>query len=111
MENILFVCSANKDRSRTAEDHFSSIYKTLHFDSAGTNKKICHQIGTTYIDEEQLITAAKVFVMEPKHKKAIESLFGSSYSKKITVLYIEDVYEYGDKALKKVLENKMEGYL
>ena len=82
MEHILFVCSANKDRSRTAEDYFSNLYSHLHFDSAGTNKKICNQIGTNYVEEEQLKTATRIFVMETKHKKAIESLFGNAYTKK-----------------------------
>ena len=38
MKSILFVCSANKDRSKTAEDYFSKHYPDLCFDSAGTNK-------------------------------------------------------------------------
>ncbi len=39
MKSILFVCSANKDRSKTADDYFSKHYPDLSFDSAGTNKK------------------------------------------------------------------------
>ena len=42
-KTILFVCSANKQRSKTAEDYFSSKYADFHFISAGTNRKICEQ--------------------------------------------------------------------
>ncbi len=111
MNNIFFVCSANKDRSRTAEDHFSSVCSQYEFDSGGTNQKICRQLGTTYIYKEQFKNADKVFVMESKHKKAIEQLFGNIYTKKIMVLNIKDVYRYGDRNLIEVLENKLKMYL
>lgn len=105
--NILFVCSANKDRSRTAEDYFAIKYPELEFDSAGTNKKICNQLGTNYIAKEQLEMANGVYVMEQKHLQAINELFGSGYNHKITVLNIADVYEYGTKALVDVLKEKI----
>lgn len=105
--NILFVCSANKDRSRTAEDYFAIKYPELEFDSAGTNKKICNQLGTNYIAQEQLEMANCVYVMEEKHLQAINELFGSVYNHKITVLNIADVYEYGTKALVDVLKEKI----
>ncbi|MBE7442089.1 MAG: phosphotyrosine protein phosphatase [Flavobacteriales bacterium] len=105
--NILFVCSANKDRSRTAEDYFAIKYPELEFDSAGTNQKICNQLGTNYIAQEQLEMANCVYVMEEKHLQAINDLFGSVYNHKITVLNIADVYEYGTKALVDVLKEKI----
>lgn len=110
MKKYLFICSANKDRSRTAEDYFSTIYNQFRFDSGGTNQKICNQLGTTFVYREQLEEADKVFVMESKHKKVIESLFGNVYSKKIKILHIKDIYNYGDKQLKDVLIEKMENY-
>lgn len=36
---ILFICSANKQRSKSAEDHFAQKYKNHEFLSAGTNTK------------------------------------------------------------------------
>lgn len=47
MKNILFVCSANKDLLKTAEDYFSK----KHSDSAGTNKSSCNQLFTNYISK------------------------------------------------------------
>ncbi len=107
MKNILFVCSANKDRSKTAEDYFSVQFPNLQFDSAGTNKKICNKLGTNYINEEQLNVADTVFVMENKHLKAIKEVFGNKYFNKITVLNIHDIYKYGSKELIEILKSKI----
>ncbi len=82
MKNILFVCSANKDRSKTAEDYFSKQHPNLYFDSAGTNKNTCNKLGANYISKEQLDRADKVFIMETKHLKAIKEVFGNKYYNK-----------------------------
>jgi predicted protein tyrosine phosphatase len=107
MKSILFVCSANKDRSKTAEDYFSKQYNNLSFDSAGTNKNTCNKLGTNYISEEQLDLADKVFVMESKHLKAIKEVFGHKYYNKISVLNINDIYKYGSKELIEILKTKI----
>lgn len=107
MNSILFICSSNKDRSKTAEDYFSKHYPNLSFDSAGTNKNTCNKLGTNYISKEQLDLADKVFVMENKHLKAIKALFGNKYYSKITVLNINDIYKYGSKELIEVLNTKI----
>jgi len=105
--NILFICSANKDRSRTAENYFSEYYPKFHFGSAGTNKNICNQLGTNYICEEQLKWADKIFVMEQKHLKAIKTLTNNKYTNKINVLNIKDEYKYGSKELIELLRSKI----
>lgn len=105
--NILFVCSANKDRSKTAEDYFSENYTDFSFDSAGTNKKTCNKLGTNYLEDSQLDWANKIYVMENKHRKVLKELFGNQYSYKINVLNIRDIYTYGSKDLIEVLKNKV----
>jgi predicted protein tyrosine phosphatase len=107
MKHILFICSANKDRSRTAEDYFSSNYKQYLFDSAGTNKKTCSQLGTNYLDEDQLSWADSIFVMEQKHFNQIRKIYGNSFSSKIEVLNIKDLYKYGEKDLVALLVKKV----
>jgi len=107
MKKILFICSANKDRSRTAEDYFSETNPNCVFDSAGTNQKLCNQLGTSYIQENQLEWADLIYVMELKHHDAIKSLFGNKYSSKVTVLGIKDVYKYGSRDLKDLLQSKL----
>ena len=108
MPNILFVCSANKDRSKTADDYFSEKYPQYNFDSAGTNLKICHQEGTNPMTEELAKWADEIMVMEKKHKDFINSMSSESYSKKIRVLNIPDYYKYYDKALIELLEKKVQ---
>jgi predicted protein tyrosine phosphatase len=107
MINILFICSANKDLSKTAEDYFSENYSGYRFDSAGTNKKTCNQLGTNYIEEDQLDWADKIYAMESKHLKAIRALYGNQYSKKIRVLNIRDIYNYDSEDLIEILRNKV----
>ncbi len=107
MKNVLFICSANKNRSKTAEDYFSEQYPNFKFDSAGTNKKTCDQLGTNFIDKEQLDWADKIFVMEQKRLKSIQDSFGNKYFNKITVLNIGDIYEYGSKELIEILKVKI----
>ncbi len=108
MQNILFICSANKDRSRTAEDYFTEHYTSLSFDSAGTNWKICNQLGTTFVCQDQLEWADKVYVMETKHLKKINEIFGKGYFNKIEVLQIKDVYKYNQKELIELLKDKLD---
>ncbi len=107
MKNILFICSANKDRSKTAEDYFSVLYPDIVFDSAGTNKNTCNKLGTNYISEAQLNLATHIYVMETKHQSAIKEVFGAGYYNKITVLDIKDIYRYNDKSLIAVLKSKI----
>ena len=109
--NILFICSANKDRSATAELLGQELWPNHQFISAGTNQKICFQLGTQYINKELMDWADIVFAMESKHKKVLIKLFGSNFSKKIKVLDIKDHYVYGDTNLKKILQQKLKPYL
>ena len=106
MQNILFICSANKDRSKTAEDYFSEIYPELNFDSAGTNQRICFQLGTNFIDLAQLDWANSIFVMEKKHADFVNQFSDREFRNKINILRIKDIYKYNQKELIEVLEEK-----
>jgi predicted protein tyrosine phosphatase len=109
-QNILFVCSANKQRSKTAEDYFSLSFKDLNFKSAGTNIKLCNKEGTNPLDMEMLDWADLVLVMENKHKEIINKNTGSKYKKKIMVLDVQDIYKYYQKELLEILEIKIGRY-
>ena len=93
-KHILFVCSANKQRSKTAEDYFSLIYPEYNFTSAGTNLKICEKEGTNSLTIELLQQADLVFVMENRHKKLIKDSLKGQLKKEIIVLNIPDLYKY-----------------
>jgi predicted protein tyrosine phosphatase len=107
MQNILFICSANKDRSKTAEDYFGVKFPLLNFDSAGTNKKICRQLGTEFIGLDQITWADIILVMEEKHAHFIKTNFQVKTTGKIKVLHIKDHYLYNQPELISVLEQKV----
>lgn len=104
---LLFVCSANKQRSKTAEDYFASKYGSHEFLSAGTNLKICRKEGTTELSEDLLQWAEVVYVMERRHLEQIQKHTGSTYYSKIKVLGIPDIYKYYDGGLISILEEKV----
>lgn len=105
MEKILFVCSANVDRSKTAEDFFSEQFNQFQFRSAGTNHKICMQEGTNLLDQETLDWADKVIVMEKKHSDWIYSNLNAK-GIDLDVLNIEDHYTYYSMKLIQILQQK-----
>lgn len=104
---ILFVCSANKQRSKTAEDYFASKYNGYEFLSAGTNLKICRKEGSTELTKDLLEWAEVVYVMEKRHLEQIQKNTGSTYYTKIKVLGIPDIYKYYDVGLIELLEERV----
>ncbi len=108
MTKYLFVCSANKQRSRTAQDLFKKQFPELEFDSGGTNHKLCLKEGTTPLSEEQVIWADRVYVMEEKHKQIINAHTDFRYQKKIEVLNIPDEFEYYQTELIDLLRSKVQ---
>lgn len=105
--NVLFICSANKLRSKTASDYFSSLFPHINFQSAGTNVKICQQEGTTVLTEELLEWADIIFAMENHHRNQIKKFSSKKFGSKIRVLHIPDDYEYYDSELIHILETKL----
>lgn len=106
MEKILFVCSANKQRSKTAEDYFSEKLEGYEFKSAGTNIKACIKAGTSPLTEELLVWADKVILMEQKHKDLINKAVGDKYNSKMKVLNIPDKFKFYQKELIAILDIK-----
>ena len=92
--NILFLCTANMHRSRTAEDYFKKQHPDFEFKSAGLSEKYCKQYGSTLCTVDLLNWADKIFVMEPMHVDRISEYAGKQYLQKVEVLNIEDVYKY-----------------
>lgn len=64
------------------------------------------------LDAEMLEWADRVFVMESRHRKAVETRFGkSARSAPVVVLGIRDNYRFMDPALIRLLRAKMTPYL
>jgi predicted protein tyrosine phosphatase len=101
---ILFVCSANYDRSPTAEVAFKNV-EGLEVKSAGASPWAVHPVN-----EELINWADEIYVMEHKHKDALAAMMPSC-EQKIVVLDIPDDYRRGDPELVELLKKKMKPYL
>jgi predicted protein tyrosine phosphatase len=104
--NLLFICSRNKWRSRTAEDLFKRL-NGYDVRSAGTAES-----ARVRVNEKLMVWADIVFVMEREHKKRLQQKFASNIlSKEIVVLDIPDKYQYMDKALVEMLNESVLPFL
>lgn len=102
--NILFVCTANQHRSKTAEDIFRVEAPTHNFKSAGLSKKECIRNGSTLCTTEMLKWADTVYVFEPRHIERISEYTGAEFEQKIQCLHIDDIYQYMQPELVNELE-------
>jgi predicted protein tyrosine phosphatase len=104
--NILFVCSRNKWRSRTAETIFRDD-QNHHVKSAGTEND-----ARVKVTEKLLAWADLIFVMEKRHKQRLMEKFESVIqNKKIVILEIEDHYQYMDPELIETLRISVAPYI
>ena len=110
MKKILFVCSANIDRSKTAEDFYAEQFSEIAFHSAGTNHTICKEKGTNPSAQEDVDWADLILVMETKHRDWIYKNLEAKGSQ-IEVLNIEDIYTYYSIKLIETLQQKCSKYL
>lgn len=105
---ILFVCTANQNRSRTAEDLYRRDPR-YEVRSAGTDV-LDADPEENPVTEEVLDWADVIFVMEPYHRDVIEERFPTT-AKPIVVLDIEDLYYRGDPHLIDLLERRLAPHL
>lgn len=92
--NILFLCTSNLHRSRTAEFYFQLHWPTHHVRSAGLSRKECDHHQGRMCTPELISWAEKIFVMESRHLQRIEQHLGKNHTGKVTVLGIEDIYQF-----------------
>ena len=92
--NILFVCSRNEWRSRTAETIFKN-NQDCNVRSAGTEAAARIKVTANLISWADII-----FAMEKKHKQRLMEKFAFAVSNKnIIILDIPDEYQYMDPEL------------
>jgi|SRR5690349_6786341 len=104
--NILFVCSRNKWRSRTAETVFKG-HQQHEVRSAGTSADARIKVNEKLIEWADLI-----FVMEKRHRQILQEKFNHSLSgKEVVVLDIADEYQYMDEELIDMLKTSVTPYL
>lgn len=100
---VLFVCTANKLRSPTAEvvfRHFPGIQAV----SAGMDPE-----SPNPLNQELVASADLIFAMESHHRERIRKKYKPRPAdNRIITLYIPDEYERGDPELVELLKNKVE---
>lgn len=103
--NVLFVCSRNKWRSRTAEDLFKN--------NAGYNVRSAGTAATARVrvSEKLLLWADLIFVMEKRHRNQLREKFPFITDKDVIVLDIPDEYQYMDEELIEILKLSVARYI
>lgn len=106
-ERILFVCTANVDRSRTAEDLYRDDPR-YEVRSAGVAP-----FATRRVDRDLLLWADRVFVMcerEDRHRTLLRMRF-PDVDRPVVDLDIEDRWRRGDPSLVKRVLNSLRPHL
>lgn len=104
--NVLFLCSANRDRSRTAELHFQVKYPLHRFRSAGINKYLSERHGGIHVRRYMLDVADRIICAEQVHADYILQKIDKSFESKIEILHLGDTERFMSESLVKLLEEK-----
>ena len=109
---IIFICTANRDRSKTAEHYFSKEYPEHEFISAGINKYLSERedISRTtkgqHLKKWMLDWADRIICAEYCHQQYIIDKIDKKYLDKIEVLLLEDTDTYMTEQLINKLKEK-----
>jgi predicted protein tyrosine phosphatase len=106
LKRALFICSANKLRSPTAEQIFSQ-WPDVEADSAGVSND-----ADVVVSREQIEWANIIFVMEKAHQNKLRKKHKDAVrGRRLICLDIPDDYEYMDPVLVTLLERKAGPFL
>jgi predicted protein tyrosine phosphatase len=106
VRRALFICSANRLRSPTAEQVFST-WEGVETDSAGLSNGASQELST-----EQIEWATLIFVMEKAHRNKLSKKFKQHLNgKRVICLDIPDEYEFMQPELIRLLETKAGPFL
>jgi predicted protein tyrosine phosphatase len=106
MKRALFICSANKIRSPTAEQVFST-WPDIETDSAGLD-----HAATVVLSTEQIEWADLIFVMERSHRNKLSKKFKFQLKgKKVICLNIPDEFVVMQPELIAVLKARVGPFL
>jgi predicted protein tyrosine phosphatase len=104
--NVLFICSRNQLRSRTAETIFKDD-KHHNVRSAGTEPSARVRVTAKLINWANII-----FAMEKRHKERLDENFSNEMlNKEVVVLDIPDDYDYMDPELIDTIKTSVSPYL
>ena len=105
--NILFLCTANIQRSKTAEEIFRAANNNHQYKSAGLSAKYVEKANSTLCTEDMLQWADQIYVFEQQHTDRIQKHAGDVYLPKIINLNIPDDYQYFQRELVLLLLEKI----
>lgn len=106
MTNLLFVCSANRLRSPTAEQIFARL-PGIETDSAGLLNT-----ADIVLSGEQVEWADIIFVMEKRHRAKLSRKYARYLKgKRIVCLDIPDEFQFMQPELVALLERKVTPFL
>ena len=105
MTKVLFVCTANIDRSRTAEDMYKG-KPGLEVLSAGTEQSLAKKLVT----RELIDWADIILCMEEQHREKILNMSPVADGK-TKVLGIHNNWRRGDTELIRLIQEKASEYL
>ena len=108
-KRYLFVCYANEQRSRTAEELCKKMAKERGLDIAVNSAGIARGANNP-LTEEQVNQADIIFVMEDYMQTAVEQEYAGK-GKNIVCFDIPDIYYRNDPHLIKILQGKLQHYL
>ena len=100
--HLLFICTANENRSPAAEALFGKS-KDYEAKSCGINS-----LSKIPVSAKTIEWADIIMYMEKMHKKYILQQFPKAKHKKMTALEIPDIYLRDDPWLIQLLKNKLE---
>jgi protein-tyrosine phosphatase len=104
--NLLFLCSRNQWRSRTAEALYAR-HPHHQAKSAGLSAS-----ATVKVSLKLILWADIIFVMEHEHKAIVRERFANALiDKKIVVLDIADEYTYMDPELVAMIRSAVDAEL
>jgi len=104
-QHLLFVCTANHDRSPTAESLFRD-HPRCEARSCGISP-----FAATPASERLLEWADIIFCMEEHHRAALLAMSDLTETKPVVVLSVPDMYVHGEVELVNVLNAKLGPWL
>ena len=105
-KKVLFICSANKLRSPTAE-HIFADFPDVETDSAGL-----HLSADLILSSEQVRWADLIFVMEKTHRNKLSRKYKKYLNgQRVICLNIPDDYDYMDPILVHILKERVTPHL
>lgn len=106
MSKILFICTSNECRSKTAEIYFQNKYIEHRFKSAGINKYFSERHGGAHVKQYMLDVADRIICAEQCHSDYIIKNFDKKYLSKIEILNLGDTENFMSQQLIDLLEEK-----